>query len=188
MAKTLVGPATRADIVEQYNTGLFTVAQIADQQMFSSATIYRVLREEGIVLRSAMDVQLTNEQQADIITEAASGVSSGRISRKYDVPYAVVQATLLEAGILRDQTKKVQAARQDRWDRIVAEYEAGTPLYQICEAFGCSTPSIYQQLRKRGIPTRQQDRFMTMYAERQARLEGSDGGADAPVDGETHQV
>lgn len=127
-------------IVELYKAGR-SVAEIADEIGYRTASVHRVLRRNGVGRRNVDDqavIELYNAGKpiAEIaMSTKSSWTSVYRVLDKHGVP----------------RRRGIEA---DRQERIIELYLAGTTLPEIVRQVGCGTSSIWRVLRRAEVPRR----------------------------------
>jgi len=89
-----------AAVVEAYESGM-TVAQVAEAQNLGLATVYHILKDEGVVLRSRRSPSVSAAMYFDYCT----GMSTAEVAEKWGVTRSVVCRRLAALGVPKRRHK-----------------------------------------------------------------------------------
>ncbi|MCM0619805.1 helix-turn-helix domain-containing protein [Nocardioides bruguierae] len=152
-----------AEVIRRYQAGE-TVPTIATAMQHTPATIRRVLRASGVELVDGRTRRAQNKPSASRDPEIAAQVrrlyEQGHTQKQVADEVGLSEPTVLKIMRLHDiprrptappdNTKITDAQRQE----IATRYAAGESAGRIAPDYGITAPTVYDALRRLGVPTR----------------------------------
>ena len=101
-------------------------------------------------------LQLTREERDRLVVELyKQGAPIEEIAKRACITPPTVYTILRRHGIMpRRKRKRSRSLTPEEEERLVHEYEAGTPVHELLEKYGLSTSKFYEILRRHGVKLR----------------------------------
>jgi len=116
------------------------------------------------VAKSVCRPQLTESDIAQIIVEYQDGYTIPDIAGKHDRCYTTILNQLRKAGMDTERSDgrvvvtKIRRPQKyldrDEIDHLIAEYRAGSTIYELAERFGCHRQTVSRHLKAHGVQMR----------------------------------
>ena len=142
-------------IVKKYNDGNSTY-ELADEYRVSNSTIYRLLKNEGIKLRSMSEAHLHGKvfPVDEIVKRYQDGISLFKLTNEYNVSTPTIKNLLKKEGVRLRGMSEAKIGKILPVDEIVKKYNDGNSTYALADEYGVSSPTIGRLLKNARIELR----------------------------------
>ncbi len=149
--------ATEIAIAAEYVAGA-TIDELAVKYDASDSPVRGALKRQCVMARpkkKRLHWHNTPEQRAEVVRLYRAGTSMRDIARTMRVQAAVVRQVLVDEKVpIGLNGGAVPALTTGQADEVIAAYQAGESQTALAARYGCSTPTIGNLLRRRGIDVR----------------------------------
>lgn len=157
MKKRKISPDDENDICKSYRKGVLT-KELARKYDVSRITILNVLKRNKIAIKAIFpknnNFKVTKEDECHICDEYVEGLSSVKLSNKYNLNPSTIIAILKRRGVQIRQSRKSHIFSTEEEKKICKEYEGGLSTYQLAKKYDSNHVTIYNILKRRGVSLR----------------------------------
>lgn len=137
-------------LVRLYRDEGLTIQECCERMSAGSGTVRKYLRQQGVVMRPAVKRPPPEERVHQIVDSYLDGLSVVECCRLHRATGQTVTRFLREAGVVL----RFGPWTEEKTDKMIAEYESGSPVGRTARYMGTNTRTVRKYLRLRGVRIR----------------------------------